>query len=236
MSTNSHQPWTSGIHGSSRRSRRRRPVPLRSVVAIAIVVALVAGTIGYLIGHRTPTVGKSTTSALPTTATSLSPPSQATATIAALADIDRSQTVVVVANGSGVKGAAAAATKGLDTLGYKTLPAANISGTATIAISKVFYAAGGETAAAHVVSELHLTNIVASPIPAASTEIPVPPASRKNAIVVVIIGTDLASSIAGTPPPTGATTTVAGSPKATLGSAPSATGATTTVAGTPLTT
>lgn len=236
MSTNSHQPWTSGIHGSSRRSRRRRPVALRSVVAIAVVVALVAGTVGYFIGHRTPTVDRSATSARPATATSVSPPTQAAATTAALADIDRSQTVVVVANGSGVKGAAAAATKSLDTLGYKTLPAANISGTATIAVSKVFYGAGGETAAAHVISELHLTNVVASPIPAASTEIPVPSASRKNAAVVVIIGTDLASSIAGTPPPTAATTTVAGSPKATLGSAPSATGATTTVAATPRTT
>lgn len=112
---------------------------------------------------------------------------------------------VVVANGSGVTGAASAFTTRLSTAGWTTAPP--INATMQVSTSHVYYAAGQQAAAAQVASELGMPSSAVAPY---TTSAPV--SSIGNADVVVVLGPDVAtpSSVSTSP-----TTTVSSSRSST---------------------
>ena len=186
--------------------------PRSGASAVAIVVALVAALLGFFIlkkiDNNTTNI---TTSGGPVVTTPVSGSGGSTATAPgsavtvaqttpAVASIARTPIVVVVANSSGIKGAAATVSTKLKTLGYTTLPPGNASGNKKISASLVFVAAGQEAAATQVMADLGLVNVIPAPIPTDATKIPLLASSRQGATVVVILGTDLASATGGTPP------------------------------------
>lgn len=222
MSTGGQQ-WSSGVHRPSPRSRRPGFVSIKVLAAVAVVVALVAGSLGYFLGRRSNDAGTATTNH--PAKTSIASSTVSTVATTAAVSIDRKLTTVVVANGSGIKGAAAVATTDLKSLGYVTLAPANTTGSTVLLTTQVFAITGSEQAAAQVVLDLHLTNVVAVPMPVDS-KLPVPAASLQGAGVVVILGTDAASRIAAsaaTSPGTGAiaNTAPANATPAPGGTAPS---------------
>jgi LytR cell envelope-related transcriptional attenuator len=107
---------------------------------------------------------------------------------------------VLVANGSGVTGAAAAFSARLQSAGWSTLPPTNA--TVHVPTSHVYYLAGQQTAAAAVATTLHLPTSSVAPYTTAA-----PVSTIGTADVLVVIGPDIASSSSvGTAPTTTSTT------------------------------
>ena len=106
------------------------------------------------------------------------------------ATVNKASFQVVVANASGVGGAAGKMTTDLQASGYKTLKATNVAaGTPQAATTTVYYTTGSQAAADAVLAELGLAG-PAQPIPA--TGFVVPEANRAGANVVIVLGKDLA--------------------------------------------
>jgi len=102
---------------------------------------------------------------------------------------------VLVANASGVSGAAATVTNQLQVGGWALQPPVNAS--AQVPTSHVYYVAGQEQAAIQIAKSLHLPASAVVPYTTAA-----PITSIGTAEVVVVVGPDLAR-------PTSATTTTA---------------------------
>jgi hypothetical protein len=171
------------------RSAPAQNAPRSPSPTVAVVVAVIAAALGFFIlkqvsddeggGSATPGTDASTETTVPaSTATTTAP------------TVDKASFQVVVANASGVGGAAGKMTTDLQARGYKTLKATNVApGTPQAATTTVYYTAGSQAAANAVLAELGLAG-PAQPIPA--TGFVVPDADRAGANVVVVLGKDLA--------------------------------------------
>jgi hypothetical protein len=159
----------------------------RAVIVLAgfvITTVLVLGVI-----HPTPST--SGTAAGSSAATTTQPPHETTTTTTA----PPSHVPVLVANASGVSGAAGVVTTELQTAGWTVLPPVNAS--ARVTTSNVYYVAGQQRAAQSLATSLHLP---ASAVVAYTTSAPV--SSISTAELLVVVGPDLAN------PPAGTATTV----------------------------
>jgi len=148
------------------------------LVAFVVVTVLVLGVIhpatsGIAAG---PSATTTTVPAHPTTTTSTVPPSHVP---------------VLVANASGITGAATAVTTQLQTAGWDLLPPVNAS--AQVTKSNVYYVAGQQKSAAAVATSLQLP---ASAVVPYTTSAPV--SSIGTAEVLVVVGPDLADKSAAT--------------------------------------
>lgn len=169
--------------------------PRAASPAIAVVVALLAAVLGFVIlkslddddggvstngGDTTEQTGDSVTDttldpALTTTATTLPP-------------VDKTAFKVLVANASQVKGSAGNLSTQLGSLGYQTLEATNAVDTTTVlATTVVYYLAGADAAGTDVAAAIGRS---AAPMPAV---LPVSEASFEGGTVLVMLGTDLAN-------------------------------------------
>ena len=106
---------------------------------------------------------------------------------------------VLVANGSGLRGLAAATSNSLKGLGYATL--SPVDATATVEKTSVQFADGWEAEAREVAASLSLPATVVT----RATSPPVAPVDLGDAKVVVVLGTDVPGS--STTAPAGGTTT-----------------------------
>jgi hypothetical protein len=154
------------------------------VVAFVVVTVLLLGVIhptssGTAAG---PVATTTTTPAHPTTTTTTVPPSHVP---------------VLVANASGITGAATAVTAQLQTAGWDLLPPVNAS--TQVTKSNVYYVAGQQKPAEAIATSLQLP---ASAVVPYTTSAPV--SSIGTAEVLVVVGPDLADKSAAT----GTTTTV----------------------------
>jgi len=123
---------------------------------------------GTVSSGATTTTSTSTTVAASTTSTS----------------VNLANTQVLVANASGVSGAAGRVTTQLKDKGYTTLPATNAKQTG-LATTTVYYQPGYEAQAGQVAQSLGVTTPAAIPSPP-------PVASLGDADVVVVVGKDIA--------------------------------------------
>jgi hypothetical protein len=110
---------------------------------------------------------------------------------------------VLVANGAGVTGAAAAFTARLQAAGWTTLTPTNA--TIMVPSSHVYYVAGQEPSAAAVAADLHLPPTAVAPYTTAA-----PVSSIGTADVLVVLGPDLATASSVSTAPTTTSTTAAG--------------------------
>jgi hypothetical protein len=109
---------------------------------------------------------------------------------------------VLVANGAGVTGAAAAFTARLQAAGWTTLTPTNA--TIMVSSSHVYYVAGQEPSAAAVAADLHLPPTAVAPYTTAA-----PVSSIGTADVLVVLGPDLATPASVSTAPTTTSTTAA---------------------------
>jgi hypothetical protein len=171
---------------------------------ISIVIAVVAVVVGFIILRNindtgdagspstpdltSPTTADPSESTVPDTATTVS---QVIGTPTTLPIITTD--LVIVANASGTKGAAAFATTALQQVGFTTAEPTNAFGAEKIiALTKVYFKPGSDATAASVAQMFSsATSVVtAAPIPAL---IPVTGADIGEAKVLVMVGTDLAN-------------------------------------------
>ena len=170
--------------------------------AIVLVMFVLATVLLLRVIHPSATTsatGSATTSAT-TSATgsaSTAPPTThpATPTTTTTSAHPPSSVPVLVANASGVSGAAATVTNQLQVGGWALQPPVNAS--AQVPTSHVYYVAGQEQAAIQIAKSLHLPASAVVPYTTAA-----PITSIGTAEVVVVVGPDLAR-------PTSATTTTA---------------------------
>lgn len=144
-----------------------------------------------------PPVGSTTTTTTAANTTSTS----AARNSATSSSVPPSHVSVLVANASGVSGAAAAVTALLQPSGWNMEAPVNAS--AHVASSSVYYLAGQHQSALAIASTLHLASSAVVPYTTAA-----PISSIGTAGVVVVVGPDLASRSAGSP-----TTTAAAAPR-----------------------
>jgi hypothetical protein len=155
----------------------------RAVIVLAgfvITTVLVLGVI-----HPTPSTSGGAAGSSATTTTQ--PPHATTTTTTA----PPAHVPVLVANASGVTGAAGVVTTELQTAGWTVLPPVNAS--ARVTTSSVYYVAGQQRAAEALATSLHLP---ASAVVAYTTSAPV--SSISTAELLVVVGPDLANPPAGT--------------------------------------
>ena len=149
------------------------------LVAFVVVTVLVLGVIHPTtsgIGASSPTVTTTTVPGHPTTTTTTVPPSHVP---------------VLVANASGITGAATAVTTQLQTAGWDLQPPVNAS--AQVTKSSVYYVAGQQKSAEAVATSLQLP---ASAVVPYTTSAPV--SSIGTAEVLVVVGPDVADKSAAT--------------------------------------
>jgi len=182
---------------------------------ISIVIAVVAVVVGFVILRNIndtgdaggpsspeitiPDITDSTESTVPNTATTAATGPSTTA-------VPNVTAKVIVANASGMKGAARAATDALTQVGFTMGDPTDAFGAEkVIAATKVYYVAGSEATAASVAQMFSTptSQIVTAALPAV---VPVVGATIGDATVLVMIGTDLANK----PLPAIAATTPAG--------------------------
>lgn len=128
--------------------------------------------------------GDETTS---TTSTSTTSSTTTTSTTAPEGHRDPGNVTVLVANGSGLAGAAASATEALDAVGYDTAPPSNVRASARVNASVVYYSEGFEDDAAAVAASFE------PPPPVAPMTDPPPTEDLRGASVVLVLGPDLAN-------------------------------------------
>ena len=154
---------------------------MRGALLIAAAVLLGAGLLANGFGDdhsilsdtgSTPSTSKSTTTA-PTGSTVVQPH-------------DPAQVRVLVLNGSGKSGVAAAGTDLLKAANYTTLEAGNAKG-GTVATSIVYYVPGYDADAAAVTAKLGLPASAAQPLP---TPPPAEVGDPKDAHIIVVVGSD----------------------------------------------
>jgi hypothetical protein len=162
------------------------PAARAAVVLVAFVVTTV-----LLLGvvHPTKTITGSGPTTTTTTATSHGGHHASTTTTSTTRP--PSTVPVLVANASGVTGAAGTVTSQLQVGGWNMQPPVNA--TARVATSHVYYVAGQQSAANAIAASLHLPTSAVAPY---TTAAPVSPIG--TAEVVVVVGPDLASASATT--------------------------------------
>jgi hypothetical protein len=166
--------------------------------AIVLVMFVLATVLLLRVIHPSATTsatGSATTSATGSASTTPSTTHQATPTTTTTSAHPPSSVPVLVANASGVSGAAATVTNQLQVGGWALQPPVNAS--AQVPASHVYYVAGQEQAATQIAKSLHLPASAVVPYTTAA-----PITSIGTAEVVVVVGPDLAR-------PTSATTTTA---------------------------
>jgi hypothetical protein len=195
---------------------------------ISIVIAVVAVVVGFLILRNINDDSGSGAGAGPITTTGTTPestPSSDITTITTVPGVVTSTTQplvfspgkVVVANASGVGGAAGTATKALAGVGFTMGDATDAFGAEKkITQTKVYYQAGSEAVAASVAQAFGApaSGVVVAPM---VTPIPVVNATIGDATVLVMLGSDFAGKplpilavTAPTTPPAATTVTPAG--------------------------
>lgn len=176
------------------------------VLAIFVVVTvLLLGVIHP--ATATPATGSATATTAGSTgatATTAAPPRSTTPThsTSPTTTVAPSKVSVLVANASGVTGAAAAVTAELKPGGWTMEPPVNASEKVTS--SSVYYLAGDQQPALAVASALHLPSSVVGPYTTAA-----PISSIGTAGVLVVVGPDLATRATGSTTTTAATATTA---------------------------
>jgi hypothetical protein len=151
--------------------------------AVIVIAAFVTTTV-LVLGVIHPPAAKSAASGSPPTpSTSTSQPGHPASTTST---VPPSQVHVLVANASGVPGAAATVTNRLQVGGWSLLPPVNAS--TKIPTSQVYYVSGQQQAADSIAASLHLPASAVAPYTTAA-----PIASIGTAEVVVVVGPDLAS-------------------------------------------
>jgi hypothetical protein len=154
-----------------------------------VVLVAVAVVLGFFVlramNNTSADVGVVTNS--DTTATTAAPGDKATTKTTAAKPAARppAQVTVVVANASGVSGAAAKQTDKLKAAGYKTGTAANAPEGMNLVESQVMAVPGYEADAAKMAKDLGKPNAV-KPLPNP------PPINMGGANILVLLGTDLA--------------------------------------------
>ena len=167
--------------------------------AAAVLVVFIAATV-LLLGVIHPTASTSPTAAgspATTTTTPSSSTTQPAHPTTTTTTIPHSRVPVLVANASGVTGAAAAVTAELQPGGWDLLTPVNAS--ADITSSRVYYVAGQQQSAETIAASLHLAPSAVLPYTTAA-----PITTIGTAEVLVAVGPDLATGSATT------TTTAAG--------------------------
>jgi len=168
---------------------------------ISIVIAVVAVVVGFIILRNINDTGDAGSPSIPdiTTPDSTGTTESSvvdTATTSALPVTTAVPTFtakVVVANASGMKGAARAATDSLSQVGFTMGDPTDAAGPEkVIAVTKVYYLAGGEATAATAAQYFSsaTSQILTAPMPAA---VPVSAGNIGDALVLVMVGTDLAN-------------------------------------------
>lgn len=167
--------------------------PRGSSPAIAVVVALLAAVLGFVILKSLDDDSSVTTSGGdPETTTPATDDTgvvdSAATTVTTLPAVDRAAWNVLVANASGVKGSAGSLTDQLTSLGYsKMLPATNATDPTKVDATVVYYVIGAEQIGADVAATLGKTP--AQPMPAT---LPVAMTDFVGGHVLIMLGTDLA--------------------------------------------
>ncbi|HEY7069577.1 MAG TPA: LytR C-terminal domain-containing protein [Acidimicrobiales bacterium] len=160
-----------------------RPSPVRGVVLVAV-----AAVLGFFLlraiddsgsGIAVETGSPSGEQSSDTTA----PPGSDTTTTPIRA---QAEVTVIVANASGVQGAAATQTDRLAMGGYKTAPAANAPEGMELSTTEILPAAGYEQEAARMATELGLAPESVKPMTDP------PPVDMAGANILVLLGTDIA--------------------------------------------
>jgi hypothetical protein len=204
-------PTAGGSRGS------RLPAARAGLVIVGFVVATV-----LLLGVIHPTSATSASGSAATSTTGSTASTTAT-TVASSATttpghasgspstIPPAHVSVLVANASGVSGAAAAVSAQLQPSGWNMETPVNAS--AHVPSSSVYYLAGQQQSALNIASTLHLPSTAVAPYTTAA-----PISSIGTAEVVVVVGPDLASRASSSTTTTATTTatTVARSPTTTI--------------------
>ena len=161
--------------------------------ALLVLVVFVGATV-LLLGviHPVSNTALSSASGQPSATTTTT----TTHPVATTTTIPSSRVPVMVANASGVAGAAASTRNALQPGGWDLLPPVNA--TATVPTSNVYYLAGFQPQAKSIAATLHLPASVVVPYTTAA-----PISSIGAAQVLVVVGPDLADGVA---KPTTATT------------------------------
>jgi hypothetical protein len=170
---------------------------LRACIVLVLFVAATVVVLSEL--HPTSNKSGSGTASAVTSSTSTTRPTtkKSTHSTTTTTTIPPNKVPVVVANASGVTGAAATISTQLEAGGWDLLPPVNA--TADVPTSHVYYVAGFLESAAVIASSLHLPPTAVAPYTTA-----VPISSIGTADVVVVAGPDLNVT-----PTTSTTTTVA---------------------------
>lgn len=179
-------PPPPGADGGARRPER---VNLGRALVI-LVVAVVGGVLLLGVAARPPA---NPTAPGPAASSTTTTTVNARATTTTTAPVVKADVAVQVANGSSVAGVAGDLTTTLKGEGWNALPAINTTNGEDVATSAVYYAAGQQTAAAQIAASLHLTPSAVQPL---TTSAPV--ATTNGIDVLVVIGTDIAATVAGT--------------------------------------
>jgi hypothetical protein len=173
------------------RSGPRVPID-RAAILLGLFVLATVLLLGQL---HTPTPAATGPTAAPTTTVVGSPtttrPAGATTTTTTTAPKPKAGVPVLVANASGVPGAAAAITNDLQVAGWTVQ--APINATANVATSSVYYVVGQKAAATGVADTLHLPPSSVLPYTTAA-----PVSTIGTAEVLVVVAPDLAHTAATT--------------------------------------
>lgn len=190
---------------------------------ISIVIAVVAVVVGFLILRNITDDSSDGGSAGPAVTSGSTPDSTASSDVTTITTVPAPSTPttlplvfspgkVVVANASGLGGAASLATKALSSVGFTMGDPTDAFGAEKkITLTKVYYVAGSEAVAQSVAQAFGApdTGVLSSAMP---TPIPVANANIGDATVLVMLGTDLANK----PLPILAATTETTAPTSTL--------------------
>jgi len=135
-----------------------------------------------------PTTTSTTTTTTSTTTTTTTIPPTTTTTIPLITE----GAVVIVANASGVNGAAALLTQELGAIGFHLAPATNTAGVEErLDVSKVYFLPAGADVATSIARAMGGILVTRMPVPVSITG---GPARLGEATVVVMLGSDLANN------------------------------------------
>jgi hypothetical protein len=158
----------------------------RAAALLVLFVVLTVIALGKVHGTAPPVASASGAPAAGATTTTGAPPASTTTTTKPPSTVP-----VLVANASGVTGAAGAISSQLQVGGWSMLPAVNAS--ARLPSSQVYYVAGHQQQANQIAQALHLPASAVQPYTTAA-----PISSIGTAEVVVVVGPDLAGGAATT--------------------------------------
>lgn len=185
------------------------------VRAVLVLAAFVLATVLLLgVVHPSPVTSAPSAAAGSATGTTSAPSTTAPSTATTARHSSTTSTVppahvsVLVANASGVTGAAASVSSELQPAGWNMLAPVNAS--AHVPTSAVYYLAGQQSSALAIANALHLPNTVVVPYTTAA-----PISSIGTAEVLVVVGPDLASRATSSTTTTATTTATTAARSAT---------------------